>query len=103
MSARTCELCGATSDDVRVQLAWYKHDIAHRCGMPQVQTAARCDDVAECRRRCLANGDPWPLVASYDEVVRPRPEPAPTPVAVAVAIAPQRPEPEPEEATAWFE
>ena len=95
---RTCELCGATSDDVRVQLAWYRPDIAHRCGMPQVQTAARCDDVVECRRRCLANGDPWPLVASYDDVVRPGVARVATVPATEAAS-----EPEAGEAAAWFE
>jgi len=92
---QTCELCGASSDSVRVQLAWYRADLARRIGMPEVQTAARCMDHEACRRRVIEGGEEWPLVLRGDAM------PVPLPV-VQQAPAPE-PEPESEEAAAWFE
>lgn len=85
----TCELCGHEGDDVRVQLAWYKREIAKRCGMPEVQTALRCLDSIACRERCEGNGDPWPLSRADDQWGRVEqaaerfraPEPMPVPAA----------------------
>ena len=105
MSAtQTCELCGHTGDDVRVQLAWYRAELARRIGIPEVQTAARCLDHEGCRRRVIEGGDEWPLVLGVDAkpialpaVEPPAPEPEPQP-----ERQPQS-DPELEEATAWFE
>jgi hypothetical protein len=105
VSARpSCEFCGDATD-VRVQLAWYKAEIAKRLGMPEVQTALRCMDHVACRQRVEVGGETWPLVSTLGELDRVG-QPWPTVAVVderhVTTTAEPESDPEPEEATSWF-
>lgn len=54
---RTCEICEAEGYEVRPTIGRYL--IA---GKVEFATVTRCKAHAECRRRCEAAGNVWPLV-----------------------------------------
>jgi sugar phosphate isomerase/epimerase len=54
---RICAICGHGGLDVTPMIARLKAAGPHG----PFTTMDRCRDVPECRERCEANGDPWPL------------------------------------------
>lgn len=66
VEALTCELCGHTGSDVKASWARWRSPGSR----PPFQAIDRCQDRAKCRERCEAQGDPWLVADTVDELPR---------------------------------
>ena len=59
----TCDLCGATDQPIRHGLvAWREPVFGHN-----FDDVDRCLDLAACKARVAAKGEPWPVVDTSRE------------------------------------